>query len=89
MKLCTRINGHKYFDQFVIPYFAESAKSFFTPMNLGNSGQNNSYDPSRAVLVCLPFGAGCGEDLSGGVGEGVGGYVLVAGDVHGDLLQGS
>lgn len=46
-------------------------------------------DPSHAVLVCRPIGAGCGEDLAGGVGEGVGGGVLVAGDVQGDLLQGT
>lgn len=46
------------------------------------------FDPSRAALVCWPLGAGGGEDLAGGVGERVGGGVFVAGDVHGDLLQG-
>lgn len=44
-------------------------------------------DPSRATLVCWPGGVGGGEDVAGGVGEGVGGGVLVAGEVDGDLLQ--
>ena len=44
--------------------------------------------PSRAGLVCRPVGPGGGEDFAGGVGEGIGGGVFVAGDGEGDLLQG-
>lgn len=44
-------------------------------------------DPSRANLVCWPFGAGGGEDLAGGAGQRVGGDVGVTGDDDGDLLQ--
>jgi hypothetical protein len=43
---------------------------------------------SRAGLVCRSLGPGCGDDFAGGVGEGIGGGVFVAGDVEGDLLQG-
>lgn len=43
--------------------------------------------PSRANLVCWPFGAGGGEDLAGGAGQRVGGDVGVTGDDDGDLLQ--
>lgn len=47
--------------------------------------------PSRANLVCWPFGAGAGagggEDLAGGAGQRVGGDVGVTGDDDGDLLQ--
>ena len=40
--------------------------------------------PSRANLVCWPFGAGGGEDLAGGAGQRVGGDVGVTGDDYGD-----
>ena len=46
-------------------------------------------DPSRAGLVCRPLGLGRGDDFAGGVGEGIGGGVFMAGDGEGDLLQGS
>lgn len=49
--------------------------------------KDHDSDPSRANLVCWPFGAGGGEDLAGGAGQRVGGDVGVTGDDDGDLLQ--
>ena len=51
-----------------------------------SADEQNAYLPSRADLVCRPLGAGRGDDVAGGVGEGVGGGVVVAGDADADFL---
>ena len=74
-------------DRGVGPLLAQGSVQTCAPVDAGHDRAAIRFNPSRANLVCWPFGAGGGEDLAGGAGQRVGGDVGVTGDDDGDLLQ--